>query len=313
MSKILIIGGSGFLSGTLARCALAAGHQVGAVTRGHKPLPAGVAAIEADRKDRAGFAGAMKAAFTSSGQPWDLVVDCIGFVAEDAQQDIEVFRDKAHHLVFISTDFVFNPAHRKFPQSETSDFYLPDGYGGNKRRCELELIKATEADGRIDGMAWTILRPCHIYGPGSQLGCLPLHGRDPQLIATLQAGQALKLVGGGHFLQQPILAADLAQLILSCAGNTQSYGQLYMAAGPDIIESHQYYRIIAEILGVDLKIEELSVSAYAAQNPDKLSFLCHRIYDLQKLRAHGLKVPSTPIESGLREHVLSMLPDAAER
>ena len=31
-------------------------------------------------------------------------------------------------------------------------------------------------------MQWTILRPCHIYGPGSQLGCLPLHGRDPKLI-----------------------------------------------------------------------------------------------------------------------------------
>ena len=110
MSKILILGGSGFLSGTLSRCALTAGHEVWAVTRGNKPLPSGVKAIEADRKERNGFTSAIEAAFASSGQKWDLVVDCIGFEAADARQDIEVFRDKARHLVFISTDFVFDPA-----------------------------------------------------------------------------------------------------------------------------------------------------------------------------------------------------------
>ena len=306
MSKILIIGGSGFLSGTLARCALAAGHEVWAVTRGKKPLPAGVRAIEADRKERNGFTSAIEAAFaefgfTSSGQKWDLVVDCIGFEAADARQDIEVFRDKARHLVFVSTDFVFDPAHRKFPQNEESDFYLAQGYGGGKRQCELELMAADTT-----GMAWTILRPGHIYGPGSRLGCLPLHGRDPQLIAMLRAGKSLKLVGGGHFLQQPIFARDLAQLILGCSGNQRTYGEIYMAAGPDIIESRDYYRIVAEVLGVELKVEEISVSAYAAENPDMLSFLCHRIYDLKKLRAHGLAVPATPIGDGLREHVLSL-------
>lgn len=40
--KILTLGGSGFVSGTLARLALAQGHQVWTVTRGQRPLPAGV-------------------------------------------------------------------------------------------------------------------------------------------------------------------------------------------------------------------------------------------------------------------------------
>jgi nucleoside-diphosphate-sugar epimerase len=296
--NILIIGGSGFVSGTLAQTALAAGHQVWAVTRGQKPLPSGVIAITANRADRAAFASAIE----ETGQDWDMVVDCIGFQSEDARQDAAVFRDKTRHLIFISTDFVFDPQHRRFPQSEESQHFLSDGYGGNKRGCELEFLEADTGD-----MAWTIVRPCHIYGPGSLLGCLPLHGRDSQLISKLQNGQALQLVGGGHFLQQPIFARDLAQLILSCADNALTYGRIYNAAGPDIIESRQYYQIVADILKVPLQVEEIPVSSYLAENPDKASFLCHRIYDLHKLREHDLTVPSTPIEDGLRKHVTDIL------
>jgi nucleoside-diphosphate-sugar epimerase len=86
-------------------------------------------------------------------------------------------------------------------------------------------------------LPWTIVRPCHIYGPASQLGCLPCHSRDAQLIARLRAGQPLQLVGGGYFLQQPLLAADLAQTILSMAGRQSTYGQIYGVAGPEIVVS----------------------------------------------------------------------------
>jgi hypothetical protein len=81
-------------------------------------------------------------------------------------------------------------------------------------------------------MQWTVLRPCHIYGPGSLLGCLPLHGRDADLLDKMKAGHSLQLVGGGHFLQQPIFAADLAELTLSCYGQASSYGQIFCGAFP---------------------------------------------------------------------------------
>jgi nucleoside-diphosphate-sugar epimerase len=298
MLNVLLIGGSGFVSGALAQAALAKGHHVWAVTRGQRPLAPGVHGITIDRRNRQAFAAAMD----QSDQHWDLVVDCIGFESADAQQDIEVFRSRAAHLVFISTDFVYEPAPRRFPQDEESDAYLAEGYGGKKRQCELAFVHGDTGD-----MRWTVLRPCHIYGPGSLLGCLPLHGRDPSLIDRLQRGEPLQLVGGGHFLQQPILATDLAETILSCAGNTQTHRQVYVAAGPDIVESWQYYAIIAEILGEPLQVEEVPVATYRAENPDKLPFLCHRIYDLSKLHSHGLDAPATPLRDGLRQHVQSLL------
>lgn len=298
--NILLIGGSGFLSGTLARTAVAAGHRVTVVTRGQKCLPEGVAGIVIDRHDTDGFQTAIE---NATKEPWDLVVDCIGYEVADAQQDIAVFRNRTKHLVFISTDFVYDPPRRQFPQAEENAQYLEnDSYGAKKRRCELEFVKNDCGD-----MAWTILRPGHIYGPGSRLGCLPVHGRDPQLIERLRNGETLKLVGGGHFLQQPIFASDLAQMILSCGGNAQANRQIYNAAGPDIIESHTYYHIIAGLLGVELHIEELPVAQYKEEHPEHLSFLCHRFVSMEKARAHGLAVPATSMAEGLRQHVASVL------
>lgn len=297
-AKILLIGGSGFVSGTLARKALSQGHQVWAVTRGQRPSVDGVQAIVADRKERAEFARAIAEADVH----WDLVVDCIGFQPEDAQQDVEVLAPRADHLVFISTDFTFDPAYRRLPQSEETDHYAASGYGGDKRRCEEVFIHSDCGD-----MAWTVLRPCHIYGPGSLLGCLPAHGRDKELITHLRAEKPLALVGGGYFLQQPIFAADLAELALSCRGNSQTHDQIFCAAGPDIIESRTYYQIIADHLGVGLAIEELPVDAYLRDNPSSPPFLCHRIYDMGKLQASGAVVPATPIAEGLRQHVDSLL------
>ena len=174
---------------------------------------------------------------------------------------------------------------RKFPQGEISEHYMKSGYGGMKRLCELAL-----AQGDTGSMAWTVVRPCHIYGPGSQLGCLPAHGRDPNLIARLRAGETLTLVGGGYFLQQPIHAADLADVILEMAGNPATHGEIFCAAGPDVIESRSYYQIVADILGVQLTVDELSVSGYLAQFPESAPFLCHRIYDLAHLSRAGVAV-----------------------
>ena len=294
---ILIVGGTGFVSGTLARVALVRGHHVWTVTRGRRPVPDGARSLVADRHDAECFAQVV----ADAGTRWDLVVDCIGFEPEDARQDLAVFRERADHLVFISTDFVFEPARRRLPQSEETEHYTSEGYGGKKRLCELELI-----DGDAGDMRWTVLRSCHIYGPGSELGCLPTHGRDPQLLDRMKKGEPLKLVGGGHFLQQPICAEDLAALTLSCHSRESTYGEIFCCAGPDIVESRTYYEIIADAIGVELRVEELSVSAYLAEDPESAPFLCHRIYDLKKLTAAGLAVPSTPLAQGLRTHVDSM-------
>lgn len=302
--KILVIGGSGHVSGAVVRAALAKGHQVWTVTRGNRPLTPGVKSLIADRHDRE----AINAAIQQQKTGWDLAVDCICYEPADMTHDIELFHNCAKQLVFISTDFVYDPTFRKFPQPEETEHYACGGatgsldYGHKKRLCELALI-----NGDTGKMDWTVLRPCHIYGPTSHLGCFPMHGRDPELIKKLREGISLKLVGGGYFLQQPLFVDDLANTILSVAGNKNAARQTFNVAGPDIIESRQYYQIIADILGVNLTVEEIPAGKYLEENPASAPFICHRIYDLEKLRTTGLHLPSTPIRDGLRLHVEGLL------
>jgi hypothetical protein len=52
--------------------------------------------------------------------PFDLVIDSIGFNADDARQDLECFADLTRHLVFISTDFVLLIRHFLFFQQAFS-------------------------------------------------------------------------------------------------------------------------------------------------------------------------------------------------
>lgn len=290
---LLLIGGSGFVSGTLARLAVAQGFAVWAVTRGQRELPDGVTPLVGDRKERSAFAELI----TATGLTWDLAVDCIAYEPDDMQQDIDVLRDRVAHLAFVSTDFVYAHAHRRFPQGEEGVFQS-EGYGGRKRACE-ELLAASDCG----TMGWTVVRPCHIYGPGSQLGCLPRHGRDRQLIQRLRAGETLDLVGGGHFLQQPIYAPDLARLLLSIHNRPDVHGQTFVAAGPEIVESWTYYQYVADALDVPLQVNELPVADELAAHPELDNFLCHRIYDLSRLHASGLHVPDTPLADGLAAQV----------
>jgi len=290
--RLLLLGGSGFFSGTIARMALEQGWEVDGLTRGRRPMPDGVRPIPADRHDIPAATAALNAAADS----WDVVVDCIAFTAAEMEQDLRWFTGRAGRFIFISTDFVYDPAQRRFPQPVDSPLMNDDSYGGNKARCEKLLRQST-------GLPWTIFRPCHIYGPGSQLGCLPRHARDDQLIARLRRGEPLTLVGGGHFLQQPIFAADLARLVLAAALNVRSIRQTYPAAGAEMAESRHYYQLLADELNVPLHIQEIPVVEHLRLNPADRPFLCHRIYDLSTLADHHLPLPATPLSRGLNLHL----------
>jgi len=296
--KLLIIGGSGFVSGHLVRKALEYGHEVWVLTRGGRPVPEGAISLKADRSDGQAF----KSAIRSAGIRWDAVLDCICMNAENARQDIEVFSELAKQLIVISTDIVYQPSWRKFPQAEEGEAWITEGYAGNKRLCELEFMNAGTGD-----MSWTILRPGHIYGPGSQLGCLPLHQRDPELLERLLGGKPISLAGGGHFLLHPVFVLDLCELMLDLLGNEKAGNGIFCVGGPDVIECRKYYEIIAGILKVEAKIETVPVDSFIPDHPEAVPSLCHRIYDLSRLKATGAKLPSTSIEKGLRLHVESLL------
>lgn len=298
--KALIIGGSGGLSGRLA--VLAEEHyEVWTLTRGKRPLPDGVTPIIADREDSAGF----QAAVLGQGIRWDVVFDCICMNELHAEQDLQVLSKVTDRLVVISTDSVYDPTQKRTPQNEQGIFIEEQGapstctYAGNKRKMEhvfLNYFKDSPGNLQV-----TVFRPGHIYGPGFLLGCFPEHSRQNNLLQLIANNEPLHLVGGGIYLTQPIFVDDLANAMLDCVAKEKTYNEIFCIGGPEAVENKRYYEIIGELLGKTIAVKEIPLTGYVETHPGFAGHLCHRIYDLSKLKDAGVILPPTSLYDGMKK------------
>ena len=290
--KLLILGGSGQLSGRVAALALAQGHEVWTLTRGRRPLPEGMHALTADRSDH----GAVRAVLDAAGVRWDACLDCTAQNPADAQLCVDAIGRYTDRFVVISTDSVYHPAYKTVPQDESNEHYLTDGgYGATKRLMEEVYLASS--------LNYTIFRPGHIFGAGFQPGCYPEHSRQPDLLAHMRAGKPLRLVGGGEFLIHPIFVDDLALAVLDCIDKPAAFRQVFCIGGAEAVTNADYFRTLGRIIDVDVTIETIPLAGYLEAHPQYSGHLCHRCYDMTKLRNAGVRVPCTSLEEGLRQQV----------
>lgn len=287
---VLIIGGSGYVTGHLARAARDRGDRVAVLTRGSRPLPAGVRGVQADRHDAAAWERALREA----GDRWDLVVDGIAFTGADGAQAAD-FRDRCGAYVLLSTEGVYAAEGRTVPVAETFDRFDTAPYGSGKRAAERAVMAHP-----IHRLPWTILRPGHIYGPGSELGPLPHSFRDRELLARLRADQPLRLVGGGRWRLQPIWIGDLLDLVLACAHTPAARGAVANAPGFDTLSGADYYRTVAAALGREARIEAVDPAEFLREQPHWSGVCCERVYADAARTAAGLPAPRMPLRDGVR-------------
>lgn len=301
--KALIIGGSGGLSGRLAALAKEE-YEVWAVTRGQRPLGDKIHLLKADRNDAENF----RKTILDADTVWDIVFDCICMNERHAMQDLNVFPGVTKRLVVISTDSVYDPRRKVTPQKEDGYFVEEEGepealtYAGNKRRMEhvfMNNFKSTS-------IAITLFRPGHIYGPGFLIGCYPEHSRQKELPQLILDREPISLVGGGIYLTQPVFVDDLANTMLDCADKPGAYNRIFCIGGPKAVENRRYYEIIGQLLDRDVNIKEIPLTGYLEKHPEYSGHLCHRIYDLSALMEAGVRLPDTPLETGLKIHLKSL-------
>lgn len=291
--KLLIIGGSGFVSGHVMDAALQAGHEVWYVTRGLRSAVPDAHAIVVDRDDTEAF----RMALQQLGQRFDAVLDCICFNDTQARADIEILSAFTSRLIAISTDSCYDSAYKTVPQNEHGEKYFEDdSYGAKKRRMELALINECP-----DNLKWTLFRPPHMYGPKSELGCFPTHTRQKDLLDHLRAGKPVTLVGSGNYLLQALDARDLAQAMLAAIDNENTFNEIFCIAGPDVITNKQYFEILGDILGLPVTFQTIPEEGYVEAHPDAAIYFCDRVYDLSKLKNAGLPMPSISLQQGLKE------------
>jgi len=198
MMRLAVTGGTGFVGSHLIEAALAAGHEVNALTRRPQPPQSGVRWVE----------GALDQpeALTRLCQDCDAVVHVAGVINGDAQA--------FHHGNVVGSEAMIAAAAsagiRRFIHISSLSAREPDlsAYGRSKCESEEPVIAA--------GLNWTIIRPPAIYGP-----------RDREMFELFRIARygVLPLPPGDRL--SIIHVADLCGLILACLDNAVSHARTY--------------------------------------------------------------------------------------
>jgi UDP-glucose 4-epimerase len=122
-------------------------------------------------------------------------------------------REAKPHVIFISSGgTVYGPPER-LPIGEDHPTRPISDYGICKLAVELYL----QAQQRIDGLPYTILRLANPFGPGQRYR--RGHGLIPLLADCARSGHAFKLIGDGSMTRDFIYIDDVTQAIALATGH----------------------------------------------------------------------------------------------
>ncbi len=204
MTDVLILGGTGWLSGAIARRWVEAGASVTCVARGSRPVPAGATLVVADRSGPGGYDAVTR-------RDWDEVVD-VSSNPDHVAAAVAALGPRAAHWTYVSSVSVYADndevgADETAPLSEPAAPGTPDDeydYSRAKAAAEASVRSAV-------GERAAIVRPGLIVGPG-----------DPTDRFGYWVGR-FALVGDGAVLTPPLEGAraqvidvdDLADFIVA--------------------------------------------------------------------------------------------------
>jgi len=299
--KVLVIGGTGLISGATTKHLKSLGHQVTVYHRGSSPLKTrGVEEIIGDKMDRRAFEADMKK------RRFDAVIDPLLFNAQDAASDMRAFAGRIKHFIFISTVGAIGGPPVCIPADETEPYRPVGDYGRNKAAAEKMLLKAW----RTKKFPVTIVRPSHTYGPNNRIALgtfVTDWGKDCELFNRIRQGKHVVLHGDGEGLWQSCYVDDLAEGLGGILKRRRkTLGEIYHMCGHEVMSWNEYYHRIGTALGRKVKIVHVPSDAiYKAAPEHSLGFLREfasmpGVYDISKAKAHIPEFnPRIPVEKGM--------------
>jgi nucleoside-diphosphate-sugar epimerase len=209
--SVLFVGGTGQISLTSVREAIAAGHKVTVFNRGKASvaqLPGGVTTIVGDIYDRASYAnlGASK---------FDVVCTFMVFTPEQIRQDITTFSGKVGQYVFISSASCYQKPARHYIITEKTPLENPYWeYSRNKIACERVLQDQST-------LPFTIVRPSHTVRTR-----LPIQIGEPMgSLRRMLAGKPVLVSGDGTSPWTLTRSIDFSVPFVRLLGNSRALSQ----------------------------------------------------------------------------------------
>jgi nucleoside-diphosphate-sugar epimerase len=290
--KVLILGGTGIVGTATALEAKNVGYST-VIVGNSKPLRdvPEVYFVKAD-KNSGDYTEVIRN--LNKGGFWDAVFDVISSKGEDVQRTYEALRDKTNHFFVLSTTLVYDRERYTTRQIRSEHPLVKKGFAGGYVDGKLEVEEFWR---NVEDVPWTILRPYHILGSGSFLGCLPHHNRDPRLIDLILNDISIVLADGGRVPLNVVHPRDIGKIFLEAIGNSSTFGKAYNVVNPEEVIARDYYQKIGTALGKRVRIiNERSEDLWSSNHGWKLTTLPH-MYDISDLESDIGFIPSISLDN----------------
>jgi nucleoside-diphosphate-sugar epimerase len=308
-SKILILGGTGFISSKLVDKLLIKNHDVTIFNRGLKNKSEDKTSrlhfIQGDRNKISDLKALVQYNL------FDVIYDMIAYTSEQSEMAAKIFRGKTKRFIHCSTISVYmisndvkcpiteNQMGRKLMTYWDRNPFGMD-YGIQKRDCESILWKYHD----YNNFQLTILRPTFVSGPGDPTM------RDYFWIERVLDGNPLLVPGNGNFAFQQIYIDDVANAFADLLSYPETIGEAYNLASEDIFSLNEYLLALGKLLGrvpqlvhIDQdKFDQLPISYHSMGDSFPFNVRRPAIFSLDKIKK-DLKFTSTPFNEWMPKTV----------
>lgn len=263
--RILIIGGTGTISSAITRQLAASGQDLWLLNRGTRKqeVPAGVKQIVADISNEEEVKRLL------GDMQFDAVCEFIGFVPEQVERDIRLFKGRTRQYVYISSASAYNKPANNHVINEGTTLANPYWeYSRNKIACEELLMK----EYRENAFPVTIVRPSHTYCERS----VPVSVHGPkgswQVLKRMIDGKPVVVQGDGSSLWTLTWNEDFARGFIGLLGNPKAIGEAFQIMSDESLTWNQVYKCVADALGVAFHPYYVSSEFLAAVAPKEYDF-----------------------------------------
>ena len=263
--RILIIGGTGTISSAITRQLAASGQDLWLLNRGTRKqeVPAGVKQIVADISNEEEVKRLL------GDMQFDAVCEFIGFVPEQVERDIRLFKGRTRQYVYISSASAYNKPASNHVINEGTTLANPYWeYSRNKIACEELLMK----EYRENAFPVTIVRPSHTYCERSVP--VSVHGLKGswQVLKRMIDGKPVVVQGDGSSLWTLTWNEDFARGFIGLLGNPKAIGEAFQIMSDESLTWNQVYKCVADALGVAFHPYYVSSEFLAAVAPKDYDF-----------------------------------------
>lgn len=260
--NLLIIGGTGLLSGSVLSLALEKGFCITMINRGRRSFPKNVELIKSDFRNYTYIKKQLQ------GRHFDVAIDFLCSRKIDSYESVKLYSMFATQYIYISSCAVYDnsSSHSSLFTEDFEEYQKIWSYGLNKYLGEQIIKKFCYAN----HCQYTIIRPSITYGDSRiPYGIMPAYGYHWTLVARILADKPIIRWNSGKNCCNIMHVDDFAQAVVCLMGNSKAYNEIFNVCGDEILSYNDILDEISKIISHPIKTIDIPSNYYAKKCPSK--------------------------------------------